>query len=461
VKNDKISDNNTPPTVALVSLGCPKNLVDSEVMAGYLKQAGLTFTDSPENAGVIVVNTCAFIAPAIEEAKQLLGEMTELKVLGNCRVLICAGCLPQREGAALATEFPKVDAFLGIDDVPHIAEIVGALLEGEQSRPPIAPSPAYLYDDTAPRLTATPPWSAYVKIAEGCCHACAFCTIPRIRGKLRSRQPESILKEAQTLVQRGVKELVLVAQDTTAYGRDNGADLPDLLQALAALPGLHWIRLMYSYPGEISRKLLETIAGAEKICHYLDLPLQHAHPRVLQAMGRQGSAEEYLAMLRQIREIIPDIALRSSFIVGFPGESEAEFQILLDFIQAAELDRVGTFLYCREEGTPAARLEPQISEKIAEERFHRLMSTQQEISLARNLAFVGKTLEVLIEGEEGKYLVGRCYRDAPEIDGEVLVKKNAGSKDLPLGVFLPVQITEAGEYDLGGKVISQPGKNRQ
>jgi len=458
VKNKKTFDHAGFSAVALVSLGCAKNLVDSEVMAGYLKQAGMTFTDAPEDAAVIVVNTCAFIAPAIEEAKQVLAAMVELKEQGSCRVLICAGCLPQREGEGLAKEFPQVDAFVGLDDIPRIAEIVAQLIGGEQSCGQIAPSPSYLYDDAAPRLTATPPWTAYLKIAEGCHQACSFCTIPRIRGKLRSRRPESIVREAQTLVQRGVRELILVAQDTTGYGRDNGADLPDLLRQLAEIPELSWIRLMYSYPGEISDRLLKTMARADKICHYLDLPLQHAHPRILKAMRRPGSGEEYLAIIRQIREMIPDIALRSSFIVGFPGETEEEFQTLLDFIQAAELDRVGTFIYYREAGTAAALLEPQIPEEIAEEHFHRLMTAQQEISLSRNLAFVGKTLEVLIEGEEDKYLVGRSYRDAPEIDGEVLVKKPAGKKALPLGGFLPVTITEASEYDLGGKIVSDSGK---
>lgn len=428
-------------------------------MAGYLAQAGFAFVARPEEAEVIVVNTCSFIAPAIEEAKQSLREMIELKRHGNCRVLLCSGCLPQREGRALAGEFPEVDAFLGVDDLPHVGKIASRLLgrgssKEDQEVGNVIGKPTYLYDDTSPRLIATPPWTAYVKIAEGCLHRCSFCTIPAIRGPFRSRRPESVVREVETLAHRGVKEIVLIAQDSTAYGRDNGASLPALLRRLEGIAGIRWIRLMYSFPGEVTEELLSIMADSDRICHYLDLPLQHAHPAILRRMHRPGSGESYLEMIARLRAALPDIALRSAFIVGFPGEGKREFQVLLDFLQQAQLDRVGAFVYCREAGTAAAEMEDQVPAEIARERYERLMLAQQEISRQKNLAWVGKELQVLVETVAKKGLVGRSFRDAPEIDGEVIIESLHGKASPKAGEFVTAEITGAAEYDLSGRLAN-------
>ena len=481
-KKSPSPQSSSPPKVGIISLGCPKNLVDSEVMAGYLAEAGFGFVARPEEAEVIVVNTCSFIGPAVEEAKQSLREMVELKRHGNCRILLCAGCLPQREGQALAGEFPEVDAFLRVDDLPHVAKIAGRLLglwsreeglpakalasagpesgalgqniEQAQIKMPDAGMPSYLYDDTTPRLQATPPWTAYVKIAEGCLHRCSFCTIPAIRGRFRSRRPESVVREVEGLARRGVKEIVLIAQDSTAYGRDNGASLPALLRRLEQIPGIRWIRLMYSFPGEVTKELLAVMADSDRICHYLDLPLQHAHPAILRRMHRAGSGESYLEMIARLRAALPDIALRSAFIVGFPGEGEREFQALLDFLQQAQSDRVGAFIYCREAGTAAAEMEDQVPAEIARERYERLMLAQQEISRQKNLAWVGKELQVLVETVAKKGLVGRSFRDAPEIDGEVIIEPPRGKANPKAGEFVTAEITGAAEYDLSGRLAN-------
>jgi len=502
-----VSSESSAPAVGIISLGCPKNLVDSEIIAGYLQQAGFSFTAQPEEAQVIIVNTCSFIAPAVAEAKQTLRETAKLKSKGVCRAVICAGCLTEREGASLAEEFPEIDAFMGVDDIPNIVEIVGRLVSAEgQSPPPSKPRlSTYLYDHLTPRALLTPPWTAYVKIADGCSHRCSFCTIPSIRGKFRSRQPDSVVREVKVLAERGVKEVVLIGQDTTAYGRDIDANLSQLLTRLDEIEDIRWIRLMYSFPNALADDLLETIADSHKICHYLDLPLQHAHPRILKMMHRPGSGEGYLKLIAHLREMMPDIALRSCFIVGFPGETDAEFETLLDFLQQAQLDRVGAFVYCREPGTPAAELDNQVPEELAQERFDRFMLTQQKISLERNRLWVGKEMEVLVEkivvhhkdfddplvgagfreprrspsflGDppttcggralqkpapttlrnhsgrlvEKKQLIGRSYRDAPEIDGEVIIDLPARRCASQPGNFINCKITEASEYDLLAK----------
>jgi ribosomal protein S12 methylthiotransferase len=519
-----ISNESSAPAVGIISLGCPKNLVDSEIIAGYLQQAGFSFTAQPEEAQVIIVNTCSFIAPAVAEAKQTLRETAKLKAKGVCRAVICAGCLTEREGASLAEEFPEIDAFVGVDDIPNIVEIVGNLMNrhkdpadllvGAGFREPRRQSlttskprlSTYLYDHLTPRALLTPPWTAYVKIADGCSHRCSFCTIPSIRGKFRSRQPDSVVREVKVLAARGVKEVVLIGQDTTAYGRDIGANLAQLLTRLDEIEDIRWIRLMYSFPNALADDLLETIADSHKICHYLDLPLQHAHPRILKMMHRPGSGDSYLQLIAHLREMMPIVALRSCFIVGFPGETDAEFEALLDFLQQAQLDRVGAFVYCREPGTPAAELDNQVPEELAQERYERLMLTQQEISLERNRLCVGKEMEVLVErvvvqhkdfndplvgagfreprrspsflGDppttcggralqkpapktpqnhsgrlvEKKQLIGRSYRDAPEIDGEVILKKPNRKLYPKPGEFTLAEITEVSEYDLFGRI---------
>lgn len=435
----------------MISLGCPKNLVDSEILIGNLDRAGFTFTGEPEDADVIIVNTCSFIAPAVEEATQVLNDMAVLKREGRCRALICAGCLTHREGARLPADMPEVDAFLRVDDIPRVHEVVTSLLAGNPAILSTQPT-SYLYDHTAPRVLATPPWTAYVKIADGCHHHCSFCTIPAIRGAYRSRDPQSVLAEVKNLAAHGVQEVILIGQDVTAYGRDNGANLPDLLEKIGDVPGIAWIRLMYSFPGEITERLLETMARLPNVCHYLDLPLQHAHPRVLRAMHRPGSADHYLTQLAQARSYMPDIAIRSCFIVGFPGETEEEFQVLLDFLSAAQLDRVGAFMYCAESGTPAAELPDQIPAEVAQERYDRLMTLQQHMSLAINRQLIGKELHVLVEEDERDALLGRSYRDAPEIDGQVIIEQSARKNRPQPGEFVTVQITDATEYDCIGHI---------
>ena len=439
----------------LESLGCPKNLVDAHGMARLLKQMGHQPVDDPTRARVLIVNTCGFIEDAREESIEELRELAEKK--RGDQVLIAAGCLSQRWGEALADEVPGVDALLGTLRWAEIGALIEDLLadRGRHQESPLARlgDPLLLEDDRTHRV-APQGVTAYLKIADGCSAPCAFCAIPLIKGPAASRTPEAIVEDAVDLVRHGIKEIILIAQDTTAYGRDRGDEdaLPVLVQAILEATGgapesLHWLRLMYAYPGHISPRLIEVMAGDPRVCHYLDLPLQHAHPDTLRRMKRPANMGRVRKLLADLRQAMPDIALRTSFIVGYPGETEAEFEALLRFVEECRFDRVGVFIYSEEEGTSAVSLPDPVPEEVKEERLGRLMALQQEISLERNEAQVGRRLDVLIEGHGDGLSLGRSYRDAPEIDGMVLL-----SGELPVGEILPVRITGAMEYDLIGEV---------
>lgn len=429
--------------VALVSLGCPKNLVDSEVMLGLLAQAGHELTVEPAAADCIIVNTCAFIGAARQEAVETVQGLAAHRLAGRCRLLVVAGCLSRKLDEETTQRLSMVDLFMGPEEVPQVARLVAQAA----GRPRVtAAEPHYLYDDTTPRLAGTPPWTAYLKLAEGCSHRCAFCSIPAIRGPYRSRQPASVVAEARQLAARGVRELVLIAQDTSAYGIDLGGKLllPALLGELAAVEGLDWIRLLYTYPAHMTDELLAAMAATPRVLPYLDLPLQHSHPELLRAMRRPGNGERYLALIQRIRRSLPAVTLRTSLIVGLPGETEEHFRHLQGFVAAARFDRAGVFTYSPEAGTPAAELPGQVPAEVAQGRYDTLMQMQQGISLAINRGLVGRRLQVLVEEVDRRQAVGRSYRDAPEIDGLVTLPP----KGLRPGMLVEAEVTAAGPYDL-------------
>jgi len=434
----------------LVSLGCPKNLVDSEGMATLLQRAGLLPAASPERAEVLIVNTCGFIAPARAESLAALRELAAAKRPGQ--VLVAAGCYAERSPEELAQALPGIDGLIGTRRWPAIVELVERLRAARSAQPlPLrAPCEANNAAQEIPGLprAAVQGGSAYLKLADGCSRACAFCAIPLIKGPAVSRPPEAIIADARWLAQRGVQEIVLIAQDTTAYGQDLGLrdGLNGLLERLVqAVPEVPWLRLMYAFPGPAVERLAEAMARHPQLLRYLDLPLQHAHPDVLRRMRRPHDMDAVRRSLARLRAALPDIALRTTFLVGYPGETEAEFEALLEFVEESAFDHVGVFIYSHEAGTPAASLPDDVPVAVKEERRDRLMALQQPISLARNQLCVGRTLDVLIEGQEGGLSVGRSYRDAPEIDGLVLVQGV-----LPVGRIVPVRITSALEYDLIG-----------
>jgi ribosomal protein S12 methylthiotransferase len=456
----------------LITLGCPKNKVDSDGIEMLLQQNDYRATDSVRDADVLIVNTCGFLEAAKEESISVLNELGRKK--RRNQTLIAAGCLAQRNGQEVLTRVPKVDGLLGTRRWMDVLELVNQVRGGKGKRklaqydilgessfgvPALLDDPNTEYELAVPR----PPvlsGSAYLKISDGCNAPCAFCTIPSFKGKLRSRPLEAIVDEANALVAAGAKELVIVAQDTTDYGRDRGEpnSLAQLLTALCRRTpdDLRWVRLMYAYPGHVSDELIEVMAREEKIVPYLDMPLQHGDPRTLRRMRRPSRLEMVYDHMEKLRAAMPNIALRTTFIVGYPGETEEEFQGLLDFVSAIEFDKVGAFKFSPEPGTPAAELPDQVAEEVQEERYARLMELQQPISLRKNQAQVGKQLEVLIEGEgeiEGSgapLLLGRSYRDAPEVDGLVLIP---GISGVPAGSMLDIYINGAMEYDLVGEPL--------
>ena len=435
--------------VNLISLGCPKNLVDSEVMLGHLTEAGHAIEDDPARAEAIIVNTCSFIEPAREEAIEVLLEAAEHKRSGSCRALICAGCLPQRYPDELAAELPEVDAFVGLGEFHRIAEVLSGALAGEKPLP--ITDRTYLYSHETPRQRVTAPWLAYVKIAEGCRHNCAFCAIPSIRGPLQSRPVESVHTECERLVGEGVREINLISQDSSSYGRDSAGPslLSDLLATLAQIEGDFWLRVLHLSPTGVDDRLLDVMGQHEKIVPYVDIPLQHASRRILKAMRRPGSAESCLRLIERIRSRLPGAAIRSTFLLGFPGETEEDFQALLEFLEEARLDRVTGFTFSREEGTPAATMKGQVPAAVAEDRLFRMMDLQQDISAENQRRFLGQELRILVEEQQPRaVLVGRSVRDAPEIDGSVI----ATGEGRP-GEFVRVKITEADEHDLYGSVV--------
>ena len=433
----------------LLTLGCPKNVVDSEGMAELLRRAGYVESDRPAEAEVLIVNTCGFIAPATEESLAALRELAQIK--RPDQLLIAAGCLVQRDDGRLPREIPGLDGMLSTRRWYEIAALVKRLRsEPFGDIPLLSPlGKGGLQGGSPPVLPRRAQGaSAYLKIADGCSAPCAFCTIPAIKGPWQSKPAELIVEEAQQLVAQGVKEIVLIAQDTTAYGHDRGERdrLAPLIEAiLEAVPQLCWLRIMYTYPGRVTPRLIEAMARHPQVCHYLDVPLQHAHPETLRRMGRPSNVGLTRRTIARLRAAMPDIALRTTLIVGYPGETEAAFQTLLDFMAEMQFDKVGVFTYWREVGTPAAELPDQIPQELKEERRARVMELQQRISLEKNRALVGCELDVLIEGTGDGISVGRTYRDAPEVDGLVIVQE-----ELSVGVMVPMRITGAMEYDLIG-----------
>ena len=434
--------------VGLISLGCPKNTVDAEEILGEVVRAGHEIVSDPECADVLIVNTCGFIQSAKEESIEAVLDAVRYKTNGACRSVIVTGCLVQRYGGELATEIPEADAFLGLKESRDIAGVISRTLGGEHVTQ--VGDPSGWWTKSGSRVLSTPPWTAYLRIADGCDNRCSYCAIPSIRGGFRSRPETDILDEAKALADSGVKELNLVAQDITRYGTDaEGASrLPLLLSRLADITGIRWIRLLYCYPTRVSDDLIRAIAENEKVCKYIDIPLQHCADRMIRAMHRQGSRDEYLRLFDRVRELCPDSALRTTFIVGFPGETDEDFEELMDFARRVEFDRAGVFKYSAEEGTPAASMPDQIGKRIVNGRFHRLMELQRDISFKRNESLVGARMNVLVESIQGKTVVGRSHRDAPDIDGLVYI---SDANQVRPGDFVSIIVTEARDYDLAGK----------
>jgi ribosomal protein S12 methylthiotransferase len=496
--------------VGFVSLGCPKNLVDSEVMMGLLDRAGARLTAYPEEAEILVVNTCSFIDTAKQESVDTILEMARHKTSGRARKLIVAGCLVERYRDEIQKNIPEVDAVVGTGELEAILEAAGLaptpaaavaspfnilsgaaeVRSGRESQAGTHKTPAsrqegdrreragrfrrdawqgatsnlptYLYDETTPRFLSTPRASAYIKIAEGCDHPCTFCVIPNLRGKFRSRRFESVVAEAEAFVARGVREITLIGQDTTCYGEDLGLKdgLATLLDTLARIPDLRWLRFLYAYPNRITGKLLETIARHDNICKYLDLPLQHASPGVLKRMKRGAGADIFLKTLAKVRAAVPGIALRTSFIVGFPGESLRDFEVLEEFVAEAKFDWLGVFNYSHEEGSAAYALDAQVPQRSIEARRKRLMKLQQSISRQSKQNWVGQELTVLAEGESAETPLlweGRTQFHAPEIDGKVYINDFGALENLEPGRFYRAEISEAHDYDLVARVLAPEG----
>jgi ribosomal protein S12 methylthiotransferase len=474
-----------PQKVGFVSLGCPKNLVDSEVMMGLLARAGAELTRRAEDADVIVVNTCSFIDSAQQESVNTILEMAQHKTAGKAKKLVVAGCLVERYRDQIRKDIPEVDAVVGTGELESILATTGVAAPPAQTNSPfvilssrpegdaraaqgrfsreswdgaIADLPNYLYDETTPRILATPQHMAYIKIAEGCDHPCTFCIIPQLRGQFRSRRFESVIAEAQRLAQSGVREITLIGQDTTCYGEDLGLKdgLALLLEKLAAIEDLRWVRFLYAYPNKITGKLLETIAAHGKICSYMDVPLQHASASVLKRMKRGGGADVFLKSIEKMRRIVPDLTLRTSFIVGFPGETEKEFEELCDFVREAQFDWMGAFSYSDQEGAGAFDLNKKLSQGEIERRRKHVMSIQRQISKKKKKTLVGREFDLLLEGEseESELLFeGRTAMHAPEIDGKVFVNDFAEEIDPQPGRFYRCEITEAHDYDLVAKIL--------
>jgi ribosomal protein S12 methylthiotransferase len=476
---------NRPQKVGFVSLGCPKNLVDSEVMMGLLARAGAELTRRAEDADVIVVNTCSFIDSAQQESVNTILEMAGHKTAGKVKKLIVAGCLVERYRDQIRKDIPEVDAVVGTGELESILTATGVAPASAPTNTPfvilgsrpegdaraaqgrfsreswtgaIGDLPNYLYDDATPRILATPRHMAYIKIAEGCDHPCTFCIIPQLRGPFRSRRFESVIAEAERLARSGVREITLIGQDTTCYGEDFGLKdgLALLLEKLAGIEDLRWVRFLYAYPNKITGKLLETIAAHEKICSYMDVPLQHASATVLKRMKRGGGADVFLKSIGKMRRVVPDLTLRTSFIVGFPGETEKEFEELCEFVREAQFDWMGAFSYSDQEGAGAYDLEKRLSPREIERRRKHVMAIQRQISKKKKKALVGREFDLLLEGESEEtelLLEGRTAMHAPEIDGKVFVNDFPDENTPQPGQFYRCQITEAHDYDLVAKIV--------
>jgi ribosomal protein S12 methylthiotransferase len=484
-KSLKTAQTVRPQKVGFVSLGCPKNLVDSEVMMGLLARAGAELTTRAEDADVIVVNTCSFIESAQQESVDTILEMATHKIGGRAKKLVVAGCLVERFRDDIRKNIPEVDAVVGTGELENILAATGiasAPMRSDspfvvlQSRPEgdaraaqgrfsreswagaIGDLPNYLYDDATPRILATPRHMAYIKIAEGCDHPCTFCIIPQLRGQFRSRRFESVVAEAERLARRGVREITLIGQDTTCYGEDLGLTdgLARLLEKLAGIEELRWIRFLYAYPNKITGTLLETIASHEKICSYMDVPLQHASPSALKRMKRGGGADVFLRSIAKMRNAIPDVTLRTSFIVGFPGETDKEFEELCDFVRSAQFDWMGAFAYSDQDGAAAYGLDKKLPPREIERRRKHLMGIQRQISKKKKKALVGREFDLLLEGtstESDLLMEGRTSMHAPEIDGKVFVNEFPEEVEAQPGQFYRCQITETHDYDLVAKIV--------
>ena len=496
-KENKPQENSPAPRpqkVGFVSLGCPKNLVDSEVMMGLLARAGAELTRRAEDADVIVVNTCSFIESAQQESVNTILEMAAHKTGGKAKKLVVAGCLVERFRDQIRKDIPEVDAVVGTGELESILAATGVASSSVKNNSPfvvlnsVLPSrpegdaraaqgrfsreawaqeswtgavgdlPNYLYDDATPRILATPRHMAYIKIAEGCDHPCTFCIIPQLRGQFRSRRFESVIAEAERLAQSGVREITLIGQDTTCYGEDFGLKdgLALLLEKLADVEDLRWVRFLYAYPNKITGKLLDTIAQYDKICSYMDVPLQHASASVLKRMKRGGGADVFLRSIAKMRRMIPDLTLRTSFILGFPGETEKEFEELCDFVREAKFDWMGAFAYSDQDGADAYGLDKKLSPREIERRRKHLMGIQRQISKKKKKTLVGQEFDLLLEGESDEtelLLEGRTAMHAPEIDGKVFVNDFPEESKPQPGQFYRCQITEAHDYDLVAKIL--------
>jgi len=449
------------PKVGMVSLGCPKNLVDSEVMLGLLARGGYELTPRAGDADILIVNTCSFIEPAQRESIDTILEMAAYKKSGSARRLVVAGCLAERYRHEIRKEIPEVDFVIGTNELERVLEACGAGGARPASSPGASDHPfdPYLYTEFTPRVLSTPSYSAYIKIAEGCDHPCSFCVIPQMRGKFRSRRFESVVREAENFVRQGVRELTLIGQDTTSYGEDFGRrdGLPALLRKLARIPGLVWLRFLYAYPNRVNDELIECVATLPVTCKYFDIPLQHASRTVLRSMRRGSNGSRFLKMIEKIRAAIPGVTLRTTMIVGFPGESDEDFNVLTEFVEAAEFDHLGVFLYSNEETCAAHGLRDQVPTRVARQRRRQLMALQKTISRRRLRDKVGKRFPLLVEGrsEETDLLFrGRLESLAPEIDGQVLINDFVGPVP-QAGDFRWALITEASDYDLVARLEAE------
>lgn len=445
--------------IGVVSLGCPKNLVDSETMLGLIHEENYEITNDPSEAEIIIVNTCGFIESAKEESINTILQMAEYKKSGSCKYIIVTGCLSQRYAEELFSELPEADAIAGVEVYDEIGSIIKRVMNGERFVMLERSKPDVIYtskETFLPRILTTPSYTAYLKIAEGCDNCCSYCAIPKIRGPYRSKPMEQVLKEAKALADNGVKELIVVAQDTTRYGEDLPGGkllLADLLKELNKIESLKWIRVMYCYPNNFTDELIETFASLDKVCKYVDLPLQHASNRLLASMNRYDTREEVETLLAKLRKRIPGIVIRTTFIVGFPGETDVDFEELKEFVEQQRFENAGVFAYSQEEGTVAGAMPNQIPDEIKQERYHELMALQAQISEEIHKDTEGQTLEVLVEGieEDGSGLhYGRSYREAPDIDGLVFIE-NPG--DIKPGCFVKVNILQGFTYESVGERI--------
>jgi ribosomal protein S12 methylthiotransferase len=445
------------PKVGFVSLGCPKNLVDSEVMLGTLTRQGYSITAQKEDADVIVVNTCGFIDTAKKESIDTILEMAELKTNGNCKKLVVAGCLAERYRTEIQHEIPEIDFIFGPDELGRVLEAVR--LDGVETAPDISIDALYSSREvpTIPRVLTTPSYMAYLKISEGCDHVCTFCAIPGFRGRFRSRTMKDLVDESRRLADQGVRELVIVSQDTMAYGKDLGLDhgIVALLRQLVQIDGLKWVRFLYCYPNMVSDELVQLVAGEQRLCKYFDIPYQHASRPVLDRMKRGGNRDVYERQIESIRKRMPEAGIRTSFIVGFPGETETDFGVLMSFIKNVQFDNAGVFLYSDEEGTGAFDLDGKVARSVAVRRRNRLMKEQARISAERLRHMIGRRVNILLEGqseESDLLLQGRMQTQAPDIDGHVLIN-DTGDRQVTPGEFYTVEITASLEYDLIGKIL--------